>query len=199
MTHKWELQFIAIIALSGGLGGCAGKLRESDGTVHDNRFAVKQATAMTLHAPLLIPFVPLGEANFAVKALEENGKIELSGVVVGEDGLSVKGVSLTVVHASVVTFDLNDGGPLFWEVTKTEQVNGHFSVNLLNTHTVQLRFAKNGYDPREYHFEIFRKGHLPLDVVRAATAPVYGIGRIIESELQVVMKREIPTAAAITN
>jgi hypothetical protein len=85
MTLKWELQFIAIIVLSGGLGGCAGKLRESDGTVHDNRFAVKQATAMTLHAPLVIPFVPLGEASFAVEAVEENGKIELSGVVVGEE------------------------------------------------------------------------------------------------------------------
>ncbi|MDB5329850.1 MAG: hypothetical protein JWP03_1001 [Phycisphaerales bacterium] len=43
-----------------------------------------------------------------------------------------------------MTFDLNNDEPVFWEQMSTNDLNGHFAVDLGNTHTVFLEFAKDG-------------------------------------------------------
>jgi hypothetical protein len=47
-----------------------------------------------------------------------------------------------------VTFDLNNDEPVFWEQMSTNDLNGHFAVDLGNTHTYSWS------SPRTVAFEI---------------------------------------------
>ncbi|MGB7161192.1 MAG: hypothetical protein WBD40_24245 [Tepidisphaeraceae bacterium] len=184
------------LSMSFCLIGCAGTLRDDRGTVHDSRFAAKQAHDLVTNAPLLIPFVPVGVVGNGIKASVENGRISLAGEVVDENGALLSNVSMRVIQSRLVTFDLNDDSPVFWEEAKSRDVDGDFSVNLYNTHTVRLEFTKDGFENRDYHFELVRKGGWPWDASSAATQPVYGQSPIVEPKLRVVMKRAPAQVAA---
>jgi hypothetical protein len=176
--------------------GCAGTLRDDRGTIHDSRFAANQTRDLATNAPLLIPFVPVGVIGNGIKASIENGRISLAGEVVNENGALLLNVSLRVIQSRLVTFDLNDDSPVFWEEVKCRDVDGDFSVNLYNTHTVRLEFAKDGFENRDYHFELVRKDGWPWDAEPATTQPVFGKGRIVEPKLRVMMKRKVQQVAA---
>jgi hypothetical protein len=93
----------------------------------------------------------------------------------------------------VITFDLDDDAPIFWQKCKTVAVDSRFNVDLPNTHTLQLEFAKDGFSTRYYYFEIIRPGRAPLDVASSATRPVYGANPI-ESTMHIVLVRRAPTS-----
>jgi hypothetical protein len=178
------------------LAGCAGTLRDDRGTIHDGRFAANQAHDLVANAPLLIPFVPVGVAGNAIKASIENGCVSLAGEVVDEEGGALSEVSLRVTQSRLVTFDLNDDSPIFWEEVKNRDVDGTFSVSLFNTHTVHLEFVKAGFEGREYHFELVRKDGWPWDAKPSTTRPVYSPSPIEVSKLRVIMKRKAAAVAA---
>ena len=94
--------------------GCAGTMRDDRGTVHDSRFAAKQARDLVANAPLLIPFVPVGVVGNGIMASVENGRVAIAGEVTDETGLPLSGVSMRVIYSRLVTFDLSDDSPVFW-------------------------------------------------------------------------------------
>ena len=166
-------------------------MRDDRGTVHDSRFAAKQARDLVANAPLLIPFVPVGVVGNGIMASVENGRIALAGEVTDETGLPLSGVSMRVIYSRLVTFDLGDDSPVFWEEATSRDVDGTFSLNLSNTHTVRLQFTNGGFENREYHYELVRRGGWPQDTRPATTQPVYGPAPIVEPKLRVVMKRRV--------
>ncbi|HWE96804.1 MAG TPA: hypothetical protein VG269_22785 [Tepidisphaeraceae bacterium] len=197
MTVKRKHAIYSVAAIFSGLTGfgCNGTMRDNFGTVHDGSFVLNQSKQVVTTAPLLMPFIPPALVFNGVKGAMGNGKIQIDGVVVGEDGKPLDDVTLFVADARLVTFDVNNDAAVFWEQTSTNDINGRFAVNLGNTHTVFLEFAKDGYESRQYQYEINSDG-LSRDMFRPTVTPVYHASPLVESGLRVMMKRQPQTAAA---
>jgi hypothetical protein len=167
--------------------GCTTRMRNEEGTVLNPRYAMTQARDMATNAPLLFPFIPIGLGGNAIRASRENGRFALAGTVVDEAGTPLEKVTLQITTAKMVLFDLDEDFPIFYEETHDSRINGRFEVNRFAAHTVKLRFTREGYQPREYHFELSGDFGLPWDNATPGATPVYSASPFIADDLRIVM------------